>query len=322
VMVDEFAGPYSWNRVNQRLNPAWMREWPESFEPTGGAAVSHVVASPVAASPTSANRSQGSREARSRAQAGARVAVSFEGFQVSLQVPDVALAARIAEEFNCNTQTAAPAQNVIGRIEIKPFGRERFRVFVNEVAVEGWFDDDKLLAALKREFVPIFARTTHAHTWLRGAAFSRAGRTLVVARDIGDSGYAEDSLVDALQSESWDLVSDGVVPVHVADGTVTPFGIDSSAKNAPLSSALNVLPVESLVVASFRLHAEDQVTRLSPSLAVAELIPASLDFVLDRSRAVKHLCSLVEKREPVRLVFSSGEGGARLLSSLEEVTIT
>jgi len=33
VMVEEFQGPYSWNRYNQRINPAWMREWPESFLP-------------------------------------------------------------------------------------------------------------------------------------------------------------------------------------------------------------------------------------------------------------------------------------------------
>lgn len=31
VMIEEFEGPYSWNRYNQRFNPAWMREWPESF---------------------------------------------------------------------------------------------------------------------------------------------------------------------------------------------------------------------------------------------------------------------------------------------------
>ncbi len=31
VMVEQYEGPYSWNRYNQRLNPAWMREWPESF---------------------------------------------------------------------------------------------------------------------------------------------------------------------------------------------------------------------------------------------------------------------------------------------------
>ncbi|MCP5066780.1 MAG: hypothetical protein GY946_09455 [bacterium] len=30
-MVDESVGPYSWNRVNRRINPAWQREWPESF---------------------------------------------------------------------------------------------------------------------------------------------------------------------------------------------------------------------------------------------------------------------------------------------------
>lgn len=33
VMVEEYDGPYSWNRVNQRINPAWQREWPESFLP-------------------------------------------------------------------------------------------------------------------------------------------------------------------------------------------------------------------------------------------------------------------------------------------------
>jgi hypothetical protein len=31
TMVEEFEGPYSWNRYNPRLNSAWMREWPESF---------------------------------------------------------------------------------------------------------------------------------------------------------------------------------------------------------------------------------------------------------------------------------------------------
>lgn len=31
VMVEEHEGPYSWNRFSTRLNPAWQREWPESF---------------------------------------------------------------------------------------------------------------------------------------------------------------------------------------------------------------------------------------------------------------------------------------------------
>ena len=31
IMITERSGPYSWNRYNPRLNPAWMREWPESF---------------------------------------------------------------------------------------------------------------------------------------------------------------------------------------------------------------------------------------------------------------------------------------------------
>ena len=34
TMVEEFEGPYSWNRYDPRINSAWMREWPESFVPT------------------------------------------------------------------------------------------------------------------------------------------------------------------------------------------------------------------------------------------------------------------------------------------------
>jgi hypothetical protein len=30
-LVEEYAGPYSWTRYNPRINPAWQREWPESF---------------------------------------------------------------------------------------------------------------------------------------------------------------------------------------------------------------------------------------------------------------------------------------------------
>jgi hypothetical protein len=31
TMVEQFEGPYSWNRYDPRLNSAWMREWSESF---------------------------------------------------------------------------------------------------------------------------------------------------------------------------------------------------------------------------------------------------------------------------------------------------
>jgi hypothetical protein len=33
TMIEQFDGPYSWNRFDPRLNSAWMREWPESFVP-------------------------------------------------------------------------------------------------------------------------------------------------------------------------------------------------------------------------------------------------------------------------------------------------
>jgi hypothetical protein len=33
TMIEQYEGPYSWNRFDPRLNSAWMREWPESFVP-------------------------------------------------------------------------------------------------------------------------------------------------------------------------------------------------------------------------------------------------------------------------------------------------
>ena len=36
-LVEEYTGPYSWNRYNPRINPAWQREWLESFLDGSGA---------------------------------------------------------------------------------------------------------------------------------------------------------------------------------------------------------------------------------------------------------------------------------------------
>ncbi len=36
TMIEQFEGPYSWNRFDPRLNSAWMREWPESILPAEG----------------------------------------------------------------------------------------------------------------------------------------------------------------------------------------------------------------------------------------------------------------------------------------------
>jgi hypothetical protein len=42
-LVEEYPGRYSWTRYNPRINPAWQREWPESFleeEPAEQAGIS------------------------------------------------------------------------------------------------------------------------------------------------------------------------------------------------------------------------------------------------------------------------------------------
>ncbi len=307
VMVEEREGPYAWNRVSQRLNPAWMREWPESFLTpdtlTGGA-----LARPPGARPPSprAGIAVGA-PGDAGTPAAAVVYLTFENLQVAVRGHDADLLYHVALTFNARPGEAAG--NVIAALDLVSVG-SRHSVFRNGQRVGAAKDAIELGELVKLLVVPVFTHARRRHSWLRGAGFTRAGRAMVVA---GDLGSGDDSVVAALREEGWDLLEHGVIAVRTEDLVVLPFGVSSRPEGAALNRRA-ATPLAKLVVAAQRLQGRDLIVPISPAGAVAALIETSLDYRADPDRAVERLCRLVERTPVAHLSFSRATQAARLLS--------
>jgi hypothetical protein len=165
---------------------------------------------------------------------------------------------------------------------------------------------------LKREIVTIFAQARIRYAWLAAAAFARSGRGLVLA---GEVGPAQDSLRHALETSGWEVLDSAAVAVRIEDLMIVPLG----ARNLPEGAAPPARRVPTalcgLVVATKApLHARDAIAAASPAATVAALIGASLDIKVDRARAIRHLCRIVEQRPVARLDWSRPQEAARLVA--------
>ena len=302
VMVEELEGPFSWNRVSQRLNPSWMREWPESFLLPETLATGALPRTSIASAALASTR--GSRASKPNA-----FFVKFENLQVAVRSPDHVLR-RLAPVFGSPSPGEAPG-NVIGELEIRPEG-SRYKVLRQGIEVEGPVDELELADLVMRQIVPVFAKARHRHTWLRGMAFTRAGRAIVVTGDLGSDG---NSLADVFQQSGWDLLQQGVAAIRIEDLAVVPFGVSTRPEGAASSLRRTATPLASIAVATRRLQSRDAIMPLSPSVAVAELVGVSLDFPLDRDHSVERLCRIVERLSVAQLSFSRERVAAELLSS-------
>jgi len=303
VMVEEFEGPYSWNRVSQRLNPAWMREWPESF------------LTPQTLSTGALAGMGGARLPPLRGsgrQAGATAApvvyLTFENLQIAVRSRNADHLRRVGMTFGARPGDSPG--NVIAEWEVVPIAGNHV-VLQDGQPVGQTHDEAELGELLKRLAVPVLALARRRHAWLRGAAFARAGRALVIAGNLGDG---DDSLVEAMQAADWDLLEEGVVAIRIRDQIVLPFGGNDRPEGAVGHRRSMPTPLANLVVATQQLYGRNALAPLSPAVAVAELITASADFPVDRDRAVDRLCRLVEHRPVAKLQFSKTEQAARLLS--------
>lgn len=298
MMIEESSGPYSWNRYSSRIAAHWMREWPESFlTPEVLETGKRNTAAIARTRPVVQIRSERSH-----------VEVAFEGLSVLVRSRVPRLATRLGECFGSRPNAAA--ENVIDELEIDECGGlYRISRAGNEIATAG--DYQGLARALKLQIAPLFVDARRRHVWLEGFSFRRAERAVVL---VGDLGTANDWLPDALCSSGWELLWDDVVPIRIEDCTVTPFGRSSWPRGAALRIDRSSLPLGGLIVTAYRLHQRDRLVPLSPSVGVAELIDKCIDFRSDRQRAVRRLCTLVEKRRVGMLSFSSAERAVDILT--------
>lgn len=305
-MIEQLPGPYSWNRVSQALNPAWMREWPESFLLPQVVATGALVKKPAA--------HQGVMTPYLTAPSLSPVIhVSFENLQVAVWSKDAAVLRRLAPEVGAHPDT--PARNVITSFDVSVTD-DAFCIARRGGAEPSFCDRAQLPVVLKQELAKVFALARHRYAWLAAAAFAKGGRGWLIA---GDTSDQTDSFRRALETNGWELLDRAVIAIRIEDLTIVPLGAEAQPVQ-PADGAARAgrvaTPFEGLVIARRTpLYVrEASISPLSPAAAVAALIGASLDFHIDQPRAVSSLCRVFEKRPAVEVHFGQPEQAALSIS--------
>ncbi len=301
VMIEEFEGRYSWNRFTSLINPAWMREWPESFITATALDTGELEYRGVAESvdvPVNVNRTE--------------AIIPFEGLCVRVKSAIPGLAFRLTEVFHSGNPAAEG--NVVAEYEIKEH-EGTFLLFMNGEEIDRAGSLKSVPERLARQMVPLLSGARRLHSWLSGMVFQQAGRTVLYT---GDMGSADDHIADALCSAGWELIADVAIPIRAKSAEIVPFSRCAWPKGAASRVQHSVTPVTAVVHASQHLHAREHVVELSPSVGVAELICESFDFRFDRERAVERLCKIVERLQVFELTFSSAARVPDVLGFLAE----
>ena len=302
-MIEQFSGPYSWNRVSQLLNPSWMREWPESFLLPEVVATGALFKRPA--------RAEGLVTPHPAASAlVSAIHVTFENLQVAVTSRDAGLLKRLAPSLGAHPDTEA--RNVIATLELSTTDTTCC-IEQRGVAEKAFCDKTQLPALLKQQIASAFAFARHKYAWLAAAAFSKAGRGLAIT---GDAGDGDEAFRWALDASGWELLDAGPIAIRVEDLMIVPLGARAQPEGAAAQTRRLATPLESLVVTRRApLHARDaSIALLSPAAAVAALVGASLDFRIDQHRAVSLLCRVVEGRPTAQVHFSHPQEAAQAIS--------
>ena len=300
-MVDLFQGPYSWNRVSQQLNPAWMREWPESFLlPEVLQTGSLVKEKETVTVPTSLEISGFIKEPV--------LYVGFENLQVAIRCEDGALFKRLATELGVDIATRA--RNVIANFDITQGAS--YGITQRGHAKGTLCDKKELPIELKRQIATLLAGVRHNYSWLTSAAFAKDGRGLVIAGDVDD---ANDQFVCLLEARGWRSIDRKLIAIRAGDLMVIPFGAQTQGEGSA-SQVRFAVPLDRLVIAKKApLYARDtRILPMSPAHGVAALVGLSLDFSVERERAVEKLCRLIEQRPAALLHYSRPDEAAEVIS--------
>lgn len=324
VMADERDGPYSWNRVNQRLNISWMREWPESFlneadmlERAGKRDVKcHSSSAAPVASSTPLNT-----EALS-------CSISFLDSNVAATSDDAGISKSLANLF---ALMAAPSKS-------KPIGEVRIETAEHPAAllVDGKIIDKgatgaKLLRRGYREVARFFINKHTDMIWLHASAAALDGRAIVLP---GSWGRGKSSLVLELCRNGWSFLSDDIVPLDPQTGRAVPFPgtpqvrsssgkvlsrgqLGSLSKRAipidPDNVAQGPTPLSMIVFPKFVSNADASLTPVSPAQAVGDLLENCLSFPNNDDASIQALCDTVQDLPTFSLRFGDIAEASKLV---------
>jgi len=298
IMIEEFAGPYSWNRYNQRINPAWMREWPESF-------LTEAVLETGALAGKSTRALSGPTQSVSRTE----TRLQFENLGVSMHSKVPGLAFKLTEVLY---QGERDNRSNIASLEIRQEDGG-FVLLASGSVVGKAASQQALMGELIRYLVPLLGKARPNHAWLRGMLFRKGGNAVVYT---GQLGATDDTFADALCTSGWEFLGDEVIPIRASSLEAIPFTRLGWPKGAAARLQWQQARVVAIVYGQNRLHASASLQSLPPSVAAAEIMQQSIDFMFDRKRAIDRLCKIAEQIPMYALSFDRATAVPALLEFL------
>ena len=328
VMVEDWKGPYSWNRMDERLNPGWMREWPESFlnnsdflDQVGGRInAGNQISEPAGEAGTAQEIEPDSR------------LVTFLDVAVSVGSNRDNIARDMSRLFEQMIMPGDGSSLAEVRIEEVAGGA---KLLVDGRKVHSDRPGPRLLRSFYREVVRRFIDRYPELIWLHaGCAASDAGALVMP----GAWGHGKSSLVLELYKRGWLYLSDDITPVNAVDGMAMPFPgtpqirrrsdkelprerLGSLPKSAVLLDPLRVAdqpqPLSMIVFPRYAKGEATTLTPVSPANAAGALLENCVSFTKNEDAAIGHMCALMEGLPAYSLNFGDAAEAAELLISTQ-----
>jgi GDP-fucose protein O-fucosyltransferase len=332
VMVPERDGPYSWNRHHQCLNPAWMREWPESFLDET-AMLDRARNRPLArlAAAAESPAAAASADAASVVAPGdgeLEFAISFldHSITASSNRPEAALAIRSLFAMMVSPYPVRSS----GELRIEIFG-DQVEMLLDGRVISETPPGSSFMRSFYRQVVCQFIEWCPRLAWLHAGAAASSGGAVILP---GEWARGKSSLVMELCERGWTFLSDDIVPLDPAKGAVLPFpgtpqirfNVDKSlhredmgnvAKSQfaldPAKVATVPQPLTMIVFPYFTLGAVPELSPISHGQALGKLLENCLSFVKNDDVVIHRLCTVVENVPTYNLRFGNAVDAAGLL---------
>ena len=324
IMIEQHQGPYSWNRVSPRLNPGWMREWPEGFldEST---LLDRCGDRPFAPADT---KDAADQDKVQPAERDRQSYVSFLGDHVALgsNDDDVDFALREIFEQMVTTADVEPLAEV--HIAADKTGAQ---LLVDRHVVANNADPSLLLRHAYREVVSKFIFAHPKLIWVHAGCAATASGAILLP---GAWGRGKSSLVLELYEREQLFLSDDIAPLDPSVGMVVPFPGTPQIRNKsetelprdrlgelgksatrldPQKVASQGQPLAMIAFPHYAKGAQTELRPISPGEAVGKLLENCLSFTKNDDATIQRLCEVVADLPVYTLRFGDVSEAADLL---------
>lgn len=119
------------------------------------------------------------------------------------------------------------------------------------------------------------------------------------------------------------MIDSALFSVRLEDLAIVPIGARTQPEGAGAPTRRVSAPLDGLVItAKAPLHARHTtLAPLSPAAAVAAMLSSSLDFHIERDRAMNGLCRMIENRPAAQLYWNHPRDAAQMISRWADVLL-